>query len=217
HVCEVGEFLCHDRVSCVSQNWLCDGDPDCPDESDEASYKKVQCFHEMTKETMKYEQPTKMNINFMSLNVFFSSHGPEKIEFKCPLNHIKCTGSNRCIHMSQLCNGVYDCPDEYDEGVHCRVLGKKKETSKKGVLAAINHIYQAVIKDTVSVTTSNLIICIILPRASENLISIPLTTARRYEVDLKLRFSIPGLSTSPSASSSSLATKELVILLKPLN
>uniref|UniRef100_A0A8C5SJ59 Uncharacterized protein n=1 Tax=Laticauda laticaudata TaxID=8630 RepID=A0A8C5SJ59_LATLA len=37
HICEVGEFLCHDHVSCVSQNWLCDGDPDCPDESDESS------------------------------------------------------------------------------------------------------------------------------------------------------------------------------------
>uniref|UniRef100_A0A8C6XVP1 LDL receptor related protein 1B n=1 Tax=Naja naja TaxID=35670 RepID=A0A8C6XVP1_NAJNA len=78
------------RGLCVSQNWLCDGDPDCPDESDEAS-----C--------------------------------PEKIEFKCPLNHIKCTGSNRCIHMSQLCNGVYDCSDEYDEGVHCRELLPKCE------------------------------------------------------------------------------------------
>ncbi|KAM3855508.1 LOW QUALITY PROTEIN: low-density lipoprotein receptor-related protein 1B [Vipera latastei] len=37
HICEIGEFLCHDRVTCVSQNWLCDGDSDCPDESDEAS------------------------------------------------------------------------------------------------------------------------------------------------------------------------------------
>ncbi|XP_041487310.1 low-density lipoprotein receptor-related protein 1B-like [Microtus oregoni] len=34
--CDPGEFLCHDHVTCVSQSWLCDGDPDCPDESDES-------------------------------------------------------------------------------------------------------------------------------------------------------------------------------------
>uniref|UniRef100_A0A7M4EHT3 Low-density lipoprotein receptor-related protein 1B n=1 Tax=Crocodylus porosus TaxID=8502 RepID=A0A7M4EHT3_CROPO len=29
-------FLCHDHATCVSQNWLCDGEPDCPDDSDES-------------------------------------------------------------------------------------------------------------------------------------------------------------------------------------
>ncbi|KAL6035004.1 hypothetical protein STEG23_011896 [Scotinomys teguina] len=36
-LCDPGDFLCHDHVTCVSQSWLCDGDPDCPDESDESS------------------------------------------------------------------------------------------------------------------------------------------------------------------------------------
>ncbi|KYO18062.1 hypothetical protein Y1Q_0011659 [Alligator mississippiensis] len=35
-LCDVGEFLCHDYATCVSQNWLCDGEPDCPDDSDES-------------------------------------------------------------------------------------------------------------------------------------------------------------------------------------
>uniref|UniRef100_G3U399 Uncharacterized protein n=2 Tax=Loxodonta africana TaxID=9785 RepID=G3U399_LOXAF len=35
-VCDPGEFLCHDHVTCVAQSWLCDGDPDCPDDSDES-------------------------------------------------------------------------------------------------------------------------------------------------------------------------------------
>ncbi|XP_033870304.3 low-density lipoprotein receptor-related protein 1B-like isoform X1 [Acipenser ruthenus] len=33
--CDVGEFLCHDQVTCISENWLCDGETDCPDSSDE--------------------------------------------------------------------------------------------------------------------------------------------------------------------------------------
>lgn len=46
--------------------------------------------------------------------------GPEEVEIKCPLNHIACLGANKCVHLSQLCNGVLDCSDGYDEGVHCR-------------------------------------------------------------------------------------------------
>ena len=46
--------------------------------------------------------------------------GPEEVETKCPWNHIACLGANKCIHLSQLCNGILDCLDGYDEGVHCR-------------------------------------------------------------------------------------------------
>ncbi|XP_069472627.1 low-density lipoprotein receptor-related protein 1B isoform X1 [Ambystoma mexicanum] len=36
-LCDPGGFLCNDRVTCISQNWLCDGEPDCPDDSDESA------------------------------------------------------------------------------------------------------------------------------------------------------------------------------------
>uniref|UniRef100_A0A8C5HWA1 EGF-like domain-containing protein n=1 Tax=Gouania willdenowi TaxID=441366 RepID=A0A8C5HWA1_GOUWI len=41
---------------------------------------------------------------------------------KCPLNHIQCVGTRKCIHFNKLCNGARDCADGYDEGVHCREL-----------------------------------------------------------------------------------------------
>ncbi|XP_016148446.1 low-density lipoprotein receptor-related protein 1B [Sinocyclocheilus grahami] len=34
-VCDVEEYLCADGHSCVSESWLCDGEHDCPDGSDE--------------------------------------------------------------------------------------------------------------------------------------------------------------------------------------
>uniref|UniRef100_A0A8C5A5R6 EGF-like domain-containing protein n=1 Tax=Gadus morhua TaxID=8049 RepID=A0A8C5A5R6_GADMO len=34
-LCDVGEFHCHDQLTCVPENWLCDGEPDCSDASDE--------------------------------------------------------------------------------------------------------------------------------------------------------------------------------------
>ncbi|KAL1021804.1 hypothetical protein UPYG_G00018280 [Umbra pygmaea] len=44
---------------------------------------------------------------------------------RCPLNHMQCIGSKRCIHFNKLCNGERDCEDGYDEGVHCRELQPK--------------------------------------------------------------------------------------------
>ncbi|KAK1902383.1 Low-density lipoprotein receptor-related protein 1B, partial [Dissostichus eleginoides] len=35
-LCDVGEFHCHDHHTCIPEAWLCDGEPDCPDDSDES-------------------------------------------------------------------------------------------------------------------------------------------------------------------------------------
>lgn len=34
-LCDVGEFHCHDQETCIPEAWLCDDEPDCPDDSDE--------------------------------------------------------------------------------------------------------------------------------------------------------------------------------------
>uniref|UniRef100_A0A669EQI8 LDL receptor related protein 1 n=1 Tax=Oreochromis niloticus TaxID=8128 RepID=A0A669EQI8_ORENI len=39
---------------------------------------------------------------------------------RCPPNEYQCGGTELCIHMSKLCNGVPDCTDGWDEGPHCR-------------------------------------------------------------------------------------------------
>ncbi|XP_058238194.1 low-density lipoprotein receptor-related protein 1B-like isoform X2 [Hemibagrus wyckioides] len=41
-VCDDGEFLCADGRVCVSENWLCDGEADCPDSSDETPFRCSQ-------------------------------------------------------------------------------------------------------------------------------------------------------------------------------
>ncbi|KAG7494682.1 low-density lipoprotein receptor-related protein 1-like [Solea senegalensis] len=40
----------------------------------------------------------------------------------CPHNEYHCGGTELCIHLSKLCNGVPDCTDGWDEGPHCREL-----------------------------------------------------------------------------------------------
>uniref|UniRef100_A0A3B5MI31 EGF-like domain-containing protein n=1 Tax=Xiphophorus couchianus TaxID=32473 RepID=A0A3B5MI31_9TELE len=37
-LCDLGEFHCHDQQICIPEAWLCDGEPDCPDNSDESDH-----------------------------------------------------------------------------------------------------------------------------------------------------------------------------------
>uniref|UniRef100_A0A3Q1GRE7 EGF-like domain-containing protein n=1 Tax=Acanthochromis polyacanthus TaxID=80966 RepID=A0A3Q1GRE7_9TELE len=37
-LCDVGEFHCHSHETCIPEAWLCDGEPDCPDDSDETDH-----------------------------------------------------------------------------------------------------------------------------------------------------------------------------------
>ncbi|RXN19841.1 low-density lipo receptor-related 1B-like protein [Labeo rohita] len=46
--------------------------------------------------------------------------GKVEVIVRCPLNHIQCIGTRKCIHFNKLCNGAKDCEDGFDEGVHCR-------------------------------------------------------------------------------------------------
>ncbi|CAL8382563.1 unnamed protein product [Boreogadus saida] len=49
------------------------------------------------------------------------ARGPHIRASQCPPNEYQCGGTELCIHMSRLCNGVPDCTDGWDEGPHCRV------------------------------------------------------------------------------------------------
>ncbi|GAA6076446.1 low-density lipoprotein receptor-related protein 1-like, partial [Tachysurus ichikawai] len=38
---------------------------------------------------------------------------------QCPPNEYECRGTDVCIHLSKVCNGISDCVDGRDEGHHC--------------------------------------------------------------------------------------------------
>lgn len=53
-------------------------------------------------------------------HICLSSSGPHSSISRCPPNEYQCGGTELCIHMTKLCNGVPDCTDGWDEGPHCR-------------------------------------------------------------------------------------------------
>ncbi|KAF5890990.1 low-density lipoprotein receptor-related protein 1B-like, partial [Clarias magur] len=44
------------------------------------------------------------------------------VEVSCPLNHMLCASAGQCVSFSQVCDGVRDCEDGADEGIHCGEL-----------------------------------------------------------------------------------------------
>lgn len=59
-------------------------------------------------------------ILFINYSCIYLSSGPHSTVSRCPPNEYQCGGTELCIHMSKLCNGVPDCTNGWDEGAHCR-------------------------------------------------------------------------------------------------
>ncbi|XP_048876028.1 low-density lipoprotein receptor-related protein 1B-like isoform X1 [Brienomyrus brachyistius] len=59
---------------------------------------------------------------FPATEGLIAKQGPGDMLVNCPLNHMQCVGTSKCIHFNKLCDGARDCEDGYDEGMHCREL-----------------------------------------------------------------------------------------------
>ncbi|CAG0894277.1 unnamed protein product [Darwinula stevensoni] len=94
--CQSQEFLCDDGRRCVHTTWLCDGQRDCEDGSDEAQ------------ETCKGKA---IAITNFKPNALFLG--------KCEEGEYPCLNGG-CINQTQLCDGHADCIDASDEGGACK-------------------------------------------------------------------------------------------------
>ncbi|PIO59859.1 Low-density lipoprotein receptor domain class A, partial [Teladorsagia circumcincta] len=89
--CDPGMVMCADHTACFPKHWICDGEADCLDGSDESD-----CA--------------------MSVENFLA----ESISKLCHPGEHRCNGGTKCIPVNRTCDGNLDCPDGDDEGPLCK-------------------------------------------------------------------------------------------------
>ncbi|XP_023030772.1 low-density lipoprotein receptor-related protein 1 [Drosophila willistoni] len=88
--CAPFEFACSDPFECIPDFLRCDGIPHCYDKTDENNCTELHATHFDMNETVICEHPDRL-----------------------------CGFTNKCITVTQLCDGKNDCEDTTDEGFLC--------------------------------------------------------------------------------------------------
>ena len=105
-------FSCKNFV-CIRNEWQCDGEDDCGDNSDEAGCQCNAATHFPCSTTNQCIERSRMCDSKRDCNDGSDESNSTCIE--CLLNEFRCNTSGNCINQSKVCDRKRDCPDKSDE------------------------------------------------------------------------------------------------------
>lgn len=125
--CRETEWRC-DRTRCIPKKWICDGDPDCSDGTDE---QLENCPGSATRSFAKECRATQFKCaNGNCIPQTWKCDGTDdcrdnsdeaECSTQCAEREFQCKGNHQCISIRWKCDGFKDCEDGSDEA-NCTII-----------------------------------------------------------------------------------------------
>lgn len=124
-----GSFSCKNRKQCINNKYLCDGDVDCDDGSDESMKSDGPCNPDKICSTLG-ENGFRCDENRCIPKIQVCDqveHCVDGIDesavtctnVKCDQKQFRCKSGKQCIPLTWVCDGSLDCVDRSDETDEC--------------------------------------------------------------------------------------------------
>ncbi|KAL9950472.1 hypothetical protein ACROYT_G042970 [Oculina patagonica] len=109
------KFRCRESRECLPRAWICDGDYDCADKSDEQGCNSTQLC---SASEFKCRDSKKCILKAFVCDGdsdCLDNSDEENCNSTCSANHFQCHDKSECILKYFVCDGDNDCPDKSDE------------------------------------------------------------------------------------------------------